>query len=158
MMITIIASLTFVCSAQAASRMLNFSAGQVGILDGVSGATRYGIEYRGLPFSHWTVNPIFGYARAQNGASFVYTGIQHDFWLNQQWVLSANFGPGIFKVSDELDLGSSLEFRTGIELAYRTHHDARLGLALFHISNGGFAGMNPGTEVLVISLSLPIAN
>ena len=156
--ILITALLSFVWSAHAASGMLNFTAGQVGILDGVSGSTRYGLEYRERPVSRWAVNPVFGYARAQNGASFLYTGIQHDFWLKPQWVLSPNFGLGLFQVSDELDLGSSLEFRTGVELAYRTHHNSRLGLALYHLSNGGFAGTNPGTEVLVISWSLPMAN
>jgi hypothetical protein len=46
--------------------------------------------------------------------------------------------------------------RSGIEVAYRFYERSRVGLALFHLSNGGLADKNPGTEVLALSLSVPL--
>lgn len=55
-------------------------------------------------------------------------------WLNDRWVLIPSFGAGLFKKGDGLDLGSRLEFRSGIEIARRFHGEYRIGVALFHLS------------------------
>jgi hypothetical protein len=137
--------------------MLNLTVGQAQIFDsGSDRSTRYGVEYRGRSYTRWRLIPAIGVAVAESGASFVYTDLRRDFWLNDRWALIPSFGIGVFDDSEKLQLGSEIEFRSGIEAAYRFHDDYRVGLALFHLSNGGLSEQNPGTEVLVVSLCIPL--
>lgn len=136
--------------------MLNLTVGQAGIFDSGDPPLRYGIEYRGRSFSRWRLIPAVGAAIADNGASFVYTDLRHDFWLDDRWVVIPSFGVGAFDDGENLDLGHTIEFRSGLEVAYRFHGEYRVGVALFHLSNGGISDQNPGTEGLVASLCIPL--
>tara|TARA_R110001583_G_C5603243_1_gene404677 strand:- start:597 stop:1277 length:681 start_codon:yes stop_codon:yes gene_type:complete len=138
--------------------MLNFTLGKVGIADNIDTPLRYGIEYRMRALSTWKVIPAFGFAHAESSASFLYTDLRHDFWLTDRWVAIPSFGVGAFDDGDDIQLGKELEFRSGIEIAYRFHKQYRIGIALFHLSNGGLGRKNPGTESLVMSLSIPLGN
>ena len=40
-----------------------------------------------------------------------------------------------------------------LELAYRLPGEARLGLCVYHLSNGGIYHLNPGSESLVLTYS-----
>ncbi|MFU8896920.1 MAG: acyloxyacyl hydrolase [Gammaproteobacteria bacterium] len=136
--------------------MLNLTAGQVGVFDNIDDPYRVGLEYRFRPLGRWQLIPAIGAAVAQNDASFVYVDLRHDFWLGARWALIPSFGVGLFNDGDGLELGQTVEFRSGIELAYRFHEQWRVGLALFHLSNGGLSDTNPGTEAVVLSLSIPL--
>ncbi len=138
--------------------MLNFTLGKVGIADNIDAPLRYGIEYRMRSLSRWKLIPAFGFAHAVNSAGFIYTDLRHDFWLTDRWLAIPSFGVGSFDDSDDIQLGNKLEFRTGIELAYRFHKQYRIGFALFHLSNAGLGRENPGTESLVISLCIPLGD
>ncbi|MBT5810587.1 MAG: acyloxyacyl hydrolase, partial [Rhodospirillaceae bacterium] len=59
---------------------------------------------------------------------------------------------------DGKDLGNTVEFRSGVELAYRLDDRARLGVAFHHISNASLSDNNPGTETLTLTFSLPLDN
>lgn len=140
-------------------QMLNITAGQAGILDDLDGRQRYGLEYRFTSFAGprgFRLIPSIGAAMANNGARFVYSDIRHDFYLNDRWLLIPSFGAGSFKESEALNLGTDLEFRSGLEVAYQFHNKMRVGVALFHLSNGGISSRNPGTEVLVFSFCIPM--
>ena len=68
----------------------------------------------------------------------------------------ANFEKeAIEKLKNGKELGGTLEFRTGAELAWRFDDYSRLGLALHHISNASIYDSNPGTEMLVLTYSVP---
>ena len=138
--------------------MLNFTLGQVGVLDDIDDPFRVGIEYRMRSFSRWKLIPAIGYAHAENGANFLYSDLRHDFWLNDKWILIPSFGVGTFEDSEEIQLGHEIQFRSGIEIAYRFHDQYRIGLAIFHLSNAGLSEKNPGTESLVLSLCIPLEN
>ncbi|PCJ86667.1 MAG: hypothetical protein COA54_08130 [Thiotrichaceae bacterium] len=139
--------------------MINLSIGQVGILDSIDGSQRYGIEYRFKsiisPYG-FDIVPAVGAAIADNGAHFIYLDFKHDIYLSEQWLLIPSFGLGVFKESKDINLGNDLEFRSGIEFSYQFYNKYRAGVALFHLSNGGISSLNPGTEVLVFSFSMPI--
>ena len=139
--------------------MINITAGQVGILDDVEGDQRYGLEYRFKSFSgpwDFRLIPAIGFAASSNGAAFLYSDLRHDFYLNDRWILIPSFGIGIFDDSEDIELGNTLEFRSGIEIAYQFSNKMRAGVALFHLSNGGISSSNPGTEALVFSVCIPI--
>ncbi|MFU8821106.1 MAG: acyloxyacyl hydrolase [Gammaproteobacteria bacterium] len=136
--------------------MLNVTAGRVGVFDNIDDPYRVGLEYRFRPFGRWQLIPAVGAAFAQNDAFFVYTDLRKDVWLSSRWVLIPSFGVGLFDDGRDVQLGHTVEFRSGLELAYRFKEQWRIGLALFHLSNGGLADKNPGTEALVLSLCIPM--
>ena len=55
-------------------------------------------------------------------------------------------GGDIYGEGDGKDLGHAIEFRSGIEVAYRFDDYSRLGLSFTHISNAGLDERNPGVE------------
>lgn len=143
-------------AAPADTPRLNVTFGQVGIDRHVDNPQRYGIEYRLQPFGNYRLIPSLGLVWVDSGANFLYGELKRDFPFADNVVLTPSFGVGIFQDSTEFRLGQTLEFRSGLEVAYQFTTGYRLGLALFHMSNGGLARENPGAEALVISLSLPI--
>lgn len=114
------------------------------------------LEYRFRPIAKWwNLVPAIGAARSEAGASFIFTDFKKDFFLTGDWVLTASFGVGIFDDGVDVKLGNELEFRSGIKISYLFENDIRVGLALFHLSNGGLGDVNPGTEPAFVSVSIP---
>jgi len=136
--------------------MINLTFGKVAVFDEELEANRWGIEYRFRPFGKYDLIPAIGYAFSEDDDSFFYTDLRYDYWLNDRWVLIPSLGVGVFTDGKKLDLGNDLEFRSGVELAYRFDNNYRAGVALFHLSNASLSDDNPGTEALVFSLSIPL--
>jgi hypothetical protein len=141
---------------EAAGPFLSLSVGEIGIVDDLDDPARYGFEYRFRERGRWKLAPGFGVSGAENGARFYYVDLRRDFEAGNRWLVTPSFGLGSFDDSDVLDLGNELEFRSGIEIACRFRHGLRLGLALFHLSNGHLGRRNPGTEELAVSLHIPV--
>ena len=142
---------------QSDTRYLSMAVGHVAILDGnVEDPGVLKIEYRFGPFSRWQLHPAIGTAHNEGGAMFLFTFLERDFPLNKHWVLSANFGMGTFRDGDKIRLGSSLEFRSGIKMAFQFDNAVRLGLGFFHLSNAGIGRTNPGTEPLFVHIAFPL--
>lgn len=136
--------------------LLVLSAGNIGIMDDLEEPSIAGIDYRMLPFSKWYLIPAIGFVYKDGGAKYAYIGISYDYWLSDNWVLVPSYGVGLYHKDKEVDLGGELEFRTGLEISHRFDNDYRLGLTIFHLSNGKIYGRNPGTEALEVTLSLPL--
>jgi hypothetical protein len=114
------------------------------------------IEFRFKPFSRYRVVPTVGLLFAEDSATYLSAGITRDYWLDEHWLIVPSFAAGLFEDGDNIRLGSELEFRSGIEFAYAFENDVRLGLGVFHLSNGGIAERNPGTESIMITLGVPV--
>lgn len=139
--------------------ILNLTVGEINVARGDNGSRQYGVEYRFKSFSGpWSfrLRPSIGFTVANDSAKYFYSDLKHDFYLNDHWLLTPSFGAGIFKDSSEIKLGSDFELRSGLEFAYQFNNKIRAGFAVFHTSNAGLADKNPGTEVLVFSLSIPM--
>lgn len=77
------------------------------------------------------------------------------YTFSSRWSASVTSGPG--RYSDRyFDLGSHLEFRSGLEVFDDFGKGYRLGLGYFHYSNGGVARHNPGTESVRLALVIPL--
>ena len=114
------------------------------------------MEYRWKPLTQYAIRPAAGVVSAENDASYVFLGLRRDFLVGEHWLLTGSFDAGYFEERDELNLGLELEFRSGLEVAYQFANRYRIGVALYHLSNGGFGKRNPGTESVVLSLTAPI--
>ena len=105
----------------------------------------------------WIFKPFGGAMGTTDGAFHTYAGILLDIFFGRRVVLTFGFAPGLFHDGNGKDLGSAVEFRSSGELAYRFDDRSRLGLMVNHISNVSIGDRNPGTEVLMLSYSIPLS-
>lgn len=115
-----------------------------------------GAEYRFPEMRPVSLRPALGVMSADDGSLYVYTELKYDLLFGDRLVLTPSFGGGWFN-NEGIDLGHDIEFRSGIELSCRLRNEHRVGVALHHLSNGGIAAKNPGTESLVLTLSIPLS-
>ena len=143
--------------ADTESRYASIAVGHVGILDsGIEDPEVLKLEFRLRPGTRWRLAPTIGAARSGNGANFVFAALERDFLIGDNWAVIPSFGLGSFSDGEDVKLGHSLEFRSGIKTAFRFNNGWRAGIALFHLSNGGLSDRNPGTEPLFLFVAVPL--
>ncbi len=120
-------------------------------------AGQFNLEYRS-GWDDWYVKPFVGVLATTDAAIYGYGGFMLDVYLGRRLVLTPNVAVGLYSDGDGKDLGSVIEFRSGLELSYRFDNRTRLGIAFHHISNASIEDINPGTETLTLVLSLPLNN
>lgn len=113
-------------------------------------------EYR-FGSGFYFIKPLVGLMVTTDSAVYAYGGFRADLVFFHHYVLMPSAAVGYFDRGDGKDLGSHVEFKTGVEFAYRFDNEARLGLAFDHISNAGITKINPGTENLLLVYSMPVA-
>lgn len=106
---------------------------------------------------YWIFKPIAGLDISTDGGFYVHAGFQIDVYAGRRWVISPYFSPGYWKDGSKIKLGHALEFRSGIEFAYRFDDRSRLGISLHHLSNANIGEKNPGTEALLVNYSVPLS-
>jgi len=99
------------------------------------------------------VSPAVGGLATSQGTLYVYGGFRFDLPLGAAWRIGMQEAAGLYYHDFGRNLGGSLEFRSGIELSRRLGWRSRLGVLLYHLSNAGFYGRNPGTESLVVTFT-----
>ena len=75
---------------------------------------------------------------------------------NNRWYAQFHTMPGLYLQGDEVDLGGSIQFRSGIEIGYENRAGVRMGLSVDHRSNAGLDSRNPGLETVQFRVSIPI--
>jgi hypothetical protein len=124
--------------------------------DGLDWPHGVALQFRFRPLRAWRLRPSLGIEAARDGESLVYAAVERDFAIGPCWIISPGLGVGSFRDGAMLELGSSLQFRSALALSYRLHNEWRIGLAFSHLSNGGVAERNPGTEQLSLTVSMPL--
>ena len=133
-----------------------FSAGVYDINDDRT-AGDFRVEYRS-DLRFWEIMPFVGLMVTSDQAIYGYAGFGLDLFFGRRIVLTPNAAFGAYEDGDGKELGGTLEFRTGAELAWRFDDYSRLGLAFHHISNASIYDSNPGTEMLVLTYSVPFTS
>ena len=120
--------------------------------------TELGVEYRfaglklpSLPAS-MALRPAVGVAGTEDGNAWIYGGLRLDLKLGG-WAVTPQFAAALYERGDGRDLGGVLEFRSGLEVSYRLARGPRVGVLFYHLSNGDFYELNPGSNSLVLTLS-----
>jgi hypothetical protein len=131
------------------------SAGTYALVESYDYPYSFGVEYRARPQTHWLLAPVLGASFGPDGMGFVYAGIHRDFAAGENWVVTPSLSGGLFVNGDAVGVREHLEFQTGIAFSRQLAGGFRLGLAGYHISNGGLAHPNNGTESVVVFVSLP---
>lgn len=135
-----------------------FSVGHFGVKDkdSVPDPLWYGVEYRFAPLPFWQLVPSLGYARGGQGTYYIYHDLGREFrFADDRMYVRLSSGPGYYRGERMRDLGSKLEFRSGIELGYRTQGGTTIGAAIYHLSNASISSDNPGTEYATLNVTIP---
>jgi hypothetical protein len=118
-------------------------------------ATSFNLEYRS-DYKIWFLKPFGGLMGTSDGAGYAYAGLGVDIYFGRRLVLTGNTAFGAYHHGDGKDLGHWIEFRSGLELAYRFDDRSRLGVGFHHISNANIGDKNPGTEILGLFYAFPL--
>jgi lipid A 3-O-deacylase len=82
------------------------------------------------------LNPRVGGMVTPSASAYLYGGVELPLALGRRLWITPSLGAGVYRKGNGLDLGSTLEFRSGID-----------------ISNASLADRNPGVEVLGLGYS-----
>jgi lipid A 3-O-deacylase len=135
--------------------LLAIGAGAYNVLQDKKEA-EFRLEYRSaLTLLHF-IEPIAGVLATDRGSLYGYGGLRIDLMLGSHVVLTPSAAVGLWRTGSGKELGSTVEFKTGAELAWRFADASRLGISFDHISNAGLTKHNPGVESLLLVYSLPL--
>jgi hypothetical protein len=118
-------------------------------------ATSVNFEYRSDK-KLWIFKPMVGFMATDDGAAYGYFGPAVDIYFGRRIVLTGMTAVGAYHDGKGLDLGHWIEFRSGLELAFRFDDRSRFGVGFHHISNANIGEKNPGTEILGIFYAIPL--
>ena len=138
----------------------DFYAGSFDTIDkeGDDKAILYGFEHNNPILFRDTFigkfSPISGGFVTDKSSIYLYTGIQAQYDIGPLKILPS-FAPGYYEAGDGKDLGSVLEFKSEIKLAYDVYGSSKIGFSYSHISNNdwGEGGKNPGVNNKTITFS-----
>ena len=150
---SLLASFLICSTAQAGMNYLGLGAGAAGVLDDRSvafGVLEFRPAQKGHKFGTWMSLHV-----AEREHYFA-AGLLFDWKLSKHLRLTPSFGVGLYSDNQGMELGSALEFRSGIELGYVFKNRWRLGAEFAHVSNGGIDSTNPGAELAMLTILLPV--
>jgi hypothetical protein len=144
-------------AVEAEGPSLSAAAGRFILVEELDDPYLVGLQYRGVPRTGWSLRPGIGADIAADDLLFVYGDVAHEFVLPRRWSVTLSFGAGRFANGDRVGADYALQFRSGVSVARRLASGRRLGLAGYHISNGGLDQPNDGTETVVLFLAMPVS-
>lgn len=109
-------------------------------------------QLRFLPDFVPPVTPVVGGMVTSRGSLYLFGGLGLELPLGHGFAFAPSFGVGAYHRADAgKDLGGVLQFRSSLELVYRTAGHGAVGLGLYHLSNAGIDELNPGSESLLLT-------
>lgn len=141
--------------ARASEDLLVLGAGYYDVFDD-NGAADFRIDYRWNNPLVLGIKPFLGAEVTSDSAIYGLGGLYVDWGLAPHWYVTPSIGAGLYHEGSGKDLGNGIEFRSQLEIAYEFETRHRLAAGISHISNAGLGDDNPGTEILSLSLAIPV--
>ena len=117
----------------------------------------FSIEYRAGPeLEFFHIRPSLGGFGTTDASIYGWFGLSGDIFFGRRIVLTLGSAVGFYLDGEGQDLGHVLEFRSGLDLAYRFDNRSRLGVGVTHLSNANIGDKNPGTETVMLIYSHPL--
>ena len=133
---------------------LNFFTGNFDFSDDKQKAILIGFQHQDENLHRNTflgnISPITGGFITENSAAYVYTGIEWNVDLGIM-TFTPSFAPGIYHEGDGKDLGHILEFKSELQLSYKTSEKGSLGVSYNHVSNASLGDKNPGANSYMLN-------
>lgn len=118
-------------------------------------ALEAGIVLRWPTHGLWGIGPMAGLSVTDDSAFWGYFGGRRPFGLGGCVTVSPSFSVTYYEQGDGKDLGSELEFRSGLEVACRRANGSSLGVEFYHLSNASISNVNPGSNSLWVIYTVP---
>ncbi len=80
-----------------------------------------------------------------NSAAYIYTGVEWNMNMGP-FFLTPSFTPGLYHEGDGKDLGHLLEFKSELQLSYKTTDTTNFAVSYNHVSNASLGDKNPGAN------------
>ena len=96
------------------------------------------------------LSPITGGFITQNSAAYVYTGVEWNVDVGS-FYLTPSFAPGLYHEGDGKDLGHVLEFKSEVQLSYKTSDTTNFAVSYNHVSNASLGDKNPGANSYIFN-------
>lgn len=110
----------------------------------------------GLILDDLGIAPLLGGFVTTEAAAFGYAGFGIEWLIEDQFVVMPFTGVGIYNRGGGPDIGSFVEFRSGLELGWRFDNDYQIGITALHLSNAGISDTNPGLELVTVRVGIPL--
>ncbi len=118
------------------------------------------VEYRAkTPLyrdKHVFIRPLISAMVNNKRGAYVCAGLACDLFLAPHIALTPSFAAGGYAKGKGFDLGYPLEFRSSIELSWTNDWGCRFGSMFYHLSNASLGATNPGAEVLMFFIGIPL--
>ncbi len=128
---------------------LNFFTGNFDFSDDKQKSILIGFQHQDENLNRNTflgnISPITGGFVTENSAAYIYTGIEWNVDLGGM-TFTPSFAPGLYHEGDGKDLGHVLEFKSEVQLSYKTSEKSSLGVSYNHVSNASLGKKNPGAN------------
>ena len=140
---------SFSYSADEKSTELNFYTGMFDFSDDKQASGVIGIEHQNdelfIRAKRGIISPITGAFITSKNAFYLYTGIQAEYKVGGL-LITPSFAPGYYGEGNGKDLGTPLEFKSEIQVAFDFNDSTHLGMSYNHISNASLGNKNPGAN------------
>ncbi|HUP43613.1 MAG TPA: acyloxyacyl hydrolase [Thermoanaerobaculia bacterium] len=98
----------------------------------------------------WVLRSAVGAMANSDGGLYGYAGFRLEVPVGRRWLVVPQTAGGVYDRGDGKQLGGSIQFRSGLEIAYRLSEAHSLGAVFYHLSNSGLERPNPGSESLAL--------
>ena len=133
---------------------LNFFTGMFDFSDDKQASGLFGLQHRNDELFRKSflgkLSPISGVFFTEKNAIYLYTGVQAEYELGFL-TITPSFAPGYYNYGDGKDLGSSLEFKTEVQMSFDISDSTHLGMSYNHISNASLGDKNPGANSYMLN-------
>ncbi|MDH3702949.1 MAG: acyloxyacyl hydrolase [Alphaproteobacteria bacterium] len=109
-----------------------------------------------LEFFH--IRPSIGGLIATNRSAYGWLGLNLDLYFGSRIVATPSTSIGAYNTGDGQDLGGILQFRNGLDIAWRFDDWARLGVGLHYMSNYGIGDRDPGIASVMLFYAHPLGS
>jgi len=153
---SILAGAVTVASSPAKAEFGGYITGGVGAFDFLHDYTAAGgrLEFR-FAQSLFFWHPLVGVMFTNRGSVYTYGGFRLELPVGKHLLILPMATVGDYEKGSGKDLGSHIEFKTGVEFDYVMDNGIKFGPAFDHISNAGIDKTNPGEENLMLMVTVP---
>jgi lipid A 3-O-deacylase len=114
------------------------------------------LEFRFDQSLFW-FKPLVGTFFTNKGSVYTYGGFRLELPVGKHLLIVPMATVGEYEKGSGKNLGSRIEFKTGVEIDLVFANGVRVGPVFDHVSNAGIGKNNPGEENFLMMVSVPLS-
>ncbi|WFE74873.1 acyloxyacyl hydrolase [Roseinatronobacter sp. S2] len=120
------------------------------------GSTEGQVRYIGDPYI-WGLQPVVGLSAAANSSGYIGVGAAYTLRSQQGGLFARLTGlAGVQKRGNGRDVGGPVQFRTSLDVGYKTATGLEFGIGADHRSSAGIYKPNPGLNTAYLFTTVPL--